>query len=235
MLVRDQDRRQLQRALAENASRRGPGQPAPRHHQVAAAREHVERIRIDEAAVVVADIHDDAVLRTVVGIQIEIELAQRPFGHVAHVDVSQPPVARLFDVVTIPFDPLAIHQILLGAHADRAHHHIPPLRRFGRCSQRQLGAPVRGVRQHIIDVGARRHGRAIHRDEVVAGRDLTGNRRRSKRNHARDPEAAVCFVLAPVEPQPEPAGGWAGASAASAAAGAHAEMRRVQFADHQVE
>src|ERR1044072_1513694 len=63
VLVCDDHCRQLKRPLSQVGSRRGRRKPARRHTHVTLAREHVDGIDIDEAAVVVADIKHHALPR----------------------------------------------------------------------------------------------------------------------------------------------------------------------------
>ena len=47
------------------------------HPQVRLPREHVERVGVDEAAVVVAQVDDDAVALVVLGVEIDVQLVER--------------------------------------------------------------------------------------------------------------------------------------------------------------
>ena len=48
---------------------------ARQHVEVAAPREHVDRVDVHEAAVVVAHVDDDALLRVILGVEIECSCA----------------------------------------------------------------------------------------------------------------------------------------------------------------
>jgi hypothetical protein len=89
MLVGHENRRQLERALSERRARRHARVPSRQHVEVAAAREHIDRVDVDEAAVVVAYVDDHALLRLIVGVEIEVQLREGTGRHVEHVHVTQ--------------------------------------------------------------------------------------------------------------------------------------------------
>lgn len=76
--------------------------------------EYVERITVDEAAVIVADIHDNGLARLILGIKIEIELIQRCLRHIKHVHISEPSAASLDHIFPVVLYPVAIKQVFLG-------------------------------------------------------------------------------------------------------------------------
>ena len=157
VLVGDEHGRLLERALAEHRARRRGRHAARRHVQVGLPREHVERVRVDEAAVVVADVDDDAVARDVLGVEIDVELRERAGRHVGHVHVAEPAVAHLGDVVAPLGHPLAIEQPALGRGGDRAHGDVPA---------RSASVPARRDPQHRAPV--RSCSRAARRDSTCA-------------------------------------------------------------------
>ena len=234
VLVGHEHGRLLERALAERRPRRRRRHAALRHVQVVLAREHVERVGVDEAAVVVADVDDDAVARDVVGVEIDVELRERSGRHVGHVHVAEPAVARLRHVVA-PFG---------STHCAVAQ---PALGRRGRSAGRPRRAPpsparsarrVSTVRRLILfSSSASRLTRGADR-RAVDGR--AGSRPAWMPGRARpvraaidvgDLQAARLLVLRAIEVEPEVAD----AAAAGAAAGRRvdAHVRRVQLADHQ--
>ena len=101
-------------ALAEDRAARHRAEVARRELQIAAPREDVDRIRIDEPAVVVANVDHDAVAAAVLRVEIEVELRERARAHVLHVHVAEPPVADLRDVGAPALDPIAVEQTALG-------------------------------------------------------------------------------------------------------------------------
>ena len=72
VLVGDEDGRRAERALPELAAAGADGPPRPRHRQVVLPREDVERVHVDEPAVVVAHVDDHALARVILGVEIEI-------------------------------------------------------------------------------------------------------------------------------------------------------------------
>ena len=75
MHVGHEHRGQLERALAEERARGRHGHAANLHREVGRAREHIERVRIHEAAVVVANVDDDAFVRLVLRVEVGVERA----------------------------------------------------------------------------------------------------------------------------------------------------------------
>src|SRR5205823_4571957 len=71
MLVRDEDRRALERTLTEQRARRHRFESAPHHIEVTTSRQDINRVHVDEAAVVVADVDHDALARLVFRIEID--------------------------------------------------------------------------------------------------------------------------------------------------------------------
>ena len=87
-------------------------------------REHIDRVRIDEPAVVVADVDDHAVARVILGVEIEVELVERRRAHAEHVDVAETAAAHLQHVLAVLLHPLPVQQRLLRRLIRRPHDDI---------------------------------------------------------------------------------------------------------------
>ena len=186
VLVGDEHGRLLQRALAQRRARRRRRRAAERHVQVGLPRDHVERVGVDEAAVVVADVDDDAVARDVVGVEIDVELRQRSRRHVGHVDVAEAVVARLRHVGAPVGDPLPVAQPALGGRRDRADR-----RRRAPPSPAAVFAIRRTVRRLTLFSSSasrltRGAGRlAVDRQQVLPALDARAERGRPERDDRR--------------------------------------------------
>src|ERR1017187_132202 len=108
---------QLGRALAEGGAGGFGGAAAIGHGEIGAAGEHVECVGVDEAAVVVADIDDDALAGAVLRVEVLVELSERAFGHIADMNVAEAVVTDLGDVGAVVLDPLAVD--LIGERGHR--------------------------------------------------------------------------------------------------------------------
>ena len=154
------------------------------------AAEDVERIGVDEPAVVVADVDDDAVPRDVVGVEVDVQLRQRSGRHVGHVDVAEPIAARPRDVGAAFRDPLPIAQAALGYRRDRTHRHVASAFTGRGLRDPQHGAPVHLVLEQRVEVDARADRLAVHRDEKLPALDPGAERRRPERDDAGDLQRA---------------------------------------------
>ena len=77
MAIGQQNCRPLQRALAKDAAGGGGGEAAEGHGEITAAGEDVDRVDVDEPAIVVADVDDDSLARPIFGIEVDRQLCQR--------------------------------------------------------------------------------------------------------------------------------------------------------------
>ena len=146
VLIDHQDRRQFERSLAELSARGSGRAAAVGHGEIGTAGQHVQRVSIDKAAVVVADVDDHALLGAVFGVEVDIELRERLLRHIAHVNVAEPAVADSRDVGAIVFHPFAIN--LFGERAHRPHDNIA-------AADVQHHALVHFVLQQFVEVHVR--------------------------------------------------------------------------------
>ena len=77
MLVSDEDRRTIERALAQHRARGRAAQTAQGHRQITPSREHIDRVDIHKPATVVANIDHYAVFPVVLGVEIDVQLVER--------------------------------------------------------------------------------------------------------------------------------------------------------------
>src|SRR5918994_7286148 len=108
MLIRDENCRALQRALPQHRPGRRHWQATRGHIHIPTTGQDVDRIPVYEAATVVAHVDDDTVLAAIVGVEIHVQAAQRAFGHIVHVRVSESSATHLVDVLPIELYPLAV-------------------------------------------------------------------------------------------------------------------------------
>ncbi len=204
VLVGDEHRRRLERPLAENRAGRRFGHDARGHAQVRLPGEHVDRVRVHEAAVVVSNVDHDAVELVILDVQIDVELVERRRAHVDHVDVAEPAAARLQHVLAIGLDP---PRDTAGSSRSPGWSDGRPPRR-GACPVVSTLSTTR--RSMLFARRSSRFVRARHRLPVdghdrIAGGDAAGERRRTERHHAADAQAARRFVRSPIEAKAETA------------------------------
>jgi hypothetical protein len=82
------------------------------HGEVVRTRENVENISVDEAAVVVTNVDDNAGFGLVLYIQINIELAQSLGRHIRNVHVAEFAAADALHVSAVGLNPGVIEQTL---------------------------------------------------------------------------------------------------------------------------
>ncbi len=141
-LIGDQDGGEPQGALTEVRPGGRRRAPARSHGQVVLAREHVDGVLIDEAAVVISDIDDDAFPGLVLYVEIDIELVQRLRGHVGDVHIAEFPVADLVHIRPVGFDPGSVEQPFFRRKGDRTHDGFALLRRIAGCADFEDHAPI---------------------------------------------------------------------------------------------
>ena len=221
---------QLERALAEHRARRRLGHVARRHPQVRLPREDVDRVRVDEAAVVVADVDDDAVARVILGVEIDVQLIERGRAHVDHVHVAEPAAARLAARTRGCARPTARYSRLFSVAwfvgRTTTSRVAPPRRR----STREHDASIDRVGEQLVEIHAAVPPAARRRPSMTSPTVmLARERRRPERHDVRRREAArpVSYVAR------DRSAGRAGRSPARRRRARDAEMRRVQVADHQ--
>src|SRR5207248_8660114 len=109
-LIRHENGRRLERALAEYGSP-GHRRHATAHHEhIWLPAEDVEGVPVDETAVVGANVEDDAFLGVTRSVEIEVELRDRGGTHVDHVNVAEPTIADTVDVRASLGDPRSVQQ-----------------------------------------------------------------------------------------------------------------------------
>ncbi len=79
MLVDDQDCGQARANVGQAECGLGREARLGRSSLTRTAREDIERIGVDEASVVVADVDDDAVAGAIFGVEIDVKLGERLF------------------------------------------------------------------------------------------------------------------------------------------------------------
>ena len=109
-LVGDEDGGEAERALAEGLAAGCGGAVAGRHDEVVLAGEDVDDAAVDVAAVVVADVDDDALLALVLDVEVEVELGEVVVAHGGDVDVAELAAGDFFDVGAAFGDPAAVEE-----------------------------------------------------------------------------------------------------------------------------
>src|SRR5690606_32327262 len=85
------------------------------HCEIVPTREYVDRVHVHEAAVVVADVDDDAILRVVLLVEVEDQLIERTLRHRRDVHVTESTAADPLHVRAAALDPVAIDELPLCA------------------------------------------------------------------------------------------------------------------------
>jgi hypothetical protein len=139
------------------------------HGEVVAARQDVDGVHVHEAAVVVAHVDDDAVLRVVLLVEVEDELLERALRHGRDVHVAEAAAADAVDIRAPALDPVAVAELALGATRRRAHLDVPRRTRAATHAQHYL--PVRLVAQQQVKVRAAVQCDTVDGDDLVTDGD----------------------------------------------------------------
>ena len=170
------------------------GEAARRELEVRLPREHVDGVRIDEPAVVVANVDDDAFRGAVLGVEIHIQLRECLRAHVLHVHVAEPAVADLLDVGAAPFDPIAVDEPALRRQVDRPQHDVARRRRVGGRPHRERHAAIDLLSKSESRFTCGADARVVHREHPVARLDA-GERRGAQRDHLAHAQSPALLVL----------------------------------------
>ena len=227
MLIHHQHGGFLQRSLSKLRPRRNRYRASRGHGHVPPTGEHVERIRIHEAAVIVSQVNHHAIAHEVFGIKIESELVERLGAHIVHVHIPQSPIRRLRHVGAAFVYPLPIEQPLLGVGVHRTHHHATF---HGATLQRELNAATNGIQQSPVQVIGARECLTIDGHDAVPNGN-TRNSRRTKGNHALHLKGASTLVTGAIHANPELPNRRHREAAGTTGAG----MRSVQLTNHQLQ
>ena len=187
VFVHDEDGRLVERALAECGAHRRVVAEARAEVEVFVARDHVDRVRVYETAVVVANVDHDARLRAILHVEVGEELLQSGLPHVGDVDVAEASAADALDVRAPSRNPRAIAQPRFVARVDRQHRERTRGRGVAGRRHADLRAFADRLRERGVHVGVRVDVSAVHREQLVAGPDAAGERERAEREHVREP------------------------------------------------
>ena len=176
-LVGDEDGGETEGTLAEGLTAGDGLAAAEGHEQVVFACEDVDDASVDIAAVVVADVDDDALAGLVFCVEIEVELVEVVVAHGGYVDVAELAAGDAIDVGATVFDPGAVEEATLDGERHGAEDGVVL---FGEVRlladgvdgcDRDDGAFADESGEEIVEVGGGFDGGAVDGEYAVTGVD----------------------------------------------------------------
>ena len=125
----------------------------------------------------------------IVDVEIDQQPIERGFRHVDHVDVAESSAARLEHIFAIRFDPVAIDERFHRRLRGWPHNDIARSAAGGR-HHAEHDAPIDGVREPVVEIGARSERLTIDRRDRIADRNAARKRDRSEWRDLGDDQLA---------------------------------------------